>query len=138
MRSSEEDDHERQYHRSSYLPGEGVICRECYKERNFNLRAVVSYGQSIDGSRRCSRYRASACFNGDRVVGEQIQCGRKNDQLTQRGSVGKIKGIPGRPSMTFKNRTWFFTNDSSSRDADLRYLRSNGNDVMEITVRQFE
>jgi hypothetical protein len=72
MRSSEEDDHERQYHRSSYLPGEGVICRECYKERNFNLRAVVSYGQSIDGSRRGSRYRASACFNGDRVVGEQI------------------------------------------------------------------
>ena len=62
---------------SGYLPGEGVICRECYEERNFNLRAVVSYGQSIDGSRRCSRYRASACFNGDRVVGEQIQCGRK-------------------------------------------------------------
>jgi hypothetical protein len=37
--------------------------------------------------------------------------------------------------MTFENRTWFFTNDSSSRDADLRYLRSNENDVMEITVR---
>ena len=97
MRSSEEDDHERQYYRSSYLPGEGVICRECYEEQNVNLRAVVSYGQSIDGSRSGSRYRASACFNGDRVVGKQIQCGRKNDQLTQRGSVGKIKGIPGRP-----------------------------------------
>jgi hypothetical protein len=73
---------------------------------------------SQHGSRRSSRYRASACFNGDRVVSEQIQCGRKNDQLTQRGSVGKIKRIPGRPSMTFENRTWFFTNDSSSRDAD--------------------
>ena len=97
MRLSEEDDHERQYYRSSYLPGEGVICRECYEERNFNLRAVVSYGQSIDGSRRGSRYRASACFNGDRVVGEQIQCGRKNDLLRSEDQSAKSKGIPGRP-----------------------------------------
>ncbi len=86
-----------------------MICRECYEERNFNLRAVVSYGQSIDGSHHDSRYRASACFNDNGVYdGDRI------------------------PSLSWNwpKGTWFQTR--------LRYLRSNGNDVMEITVRQFE